>query len=203
MKNHPLPKRFYARSALKVAPELLGKILCRERNGVVTAGRIVEVEAYLGSEDPASHAYRGKTPRNEVMFGPPGHAYVYFTYGTHFCVNVVTGREGEASAVLIRALEPIEGIGVMQRRRNRTKLEELASGPGKLTQALSIGRRLNGNALGQKPLWICDGRNHEPVEFETTARIGITRGVEWPYRFAVAGSRFVTSRSARSRPPGG
>lgn len=190
-----LPKRFYAASALEVAPRLLGKILCHKRNGILTSGRIVEVEAYLGGEDPASHAYRGKTPRNAVMFGPGGHAYIYFTYGNHNCMNIVTGKEGEAGAVLIRALEPLDGIQVMKRRRKRVKKEDLTSGPGKLTQALGIDRRLNGADLTEKPLWTCEESPNQRVDWVATPRIGITQAVRLPYRFRIRGSKFVSRRS--------
>ncbi len=190
-----LTKSFYAASALEVAPRLLGKILCRERSGVLTSGRIVEVEAYLGADDPASHAYRGKTPRNEVMFGPGGHAYVYFTYGNHYCMNVVAGRKGEAGAVLIRALEPLDGIKVLRRRRKKKKLEELTSGPGKLTQALGIDRRLNGADLTRGSLWICEESPDEGVDWVATPRIGITQAVRLPYRFRIRGSKYVSRRS--------
>lgn len=180
-----LPREFYGRPALKVAPELLGKVLCHEHDGVLTSGRIVEVEAYLGHEDPASHAFRGMTPRNRVMFGPPGHAYVYLSYGSHHCVNVVTGKEGEASAVLIRVLIPLEGIETMKKRRLRTKERELTSGPGKLTQALGIDSDGNSADLTRKPLWICDDGLGDELPWEITTRIGIERGVDLPYRFVV------------------
>ena len=189
-----LSRSFYARSALKVAPDLLGKVLCHVSGGVLTTGRIVEVEAYLGTADPASHAWRGPTERNRAMFGPPGHVYVYFTYGNHFCMNVVTGREGVASAVLIRALEPLEGIDLMRRRRGREALGDLTSGPGKLAQALGIDRAAYGLDLTQAPLWIEDDRLYPP-EWLATPRIGISAAIELPYRFVVAGSPFVSRRS--------
>ena len=188
-----LSRRFYARSALDVAPELLGKVLCRRRRGVLTTGRIVEVEAYLGSLDPASHAYRGLTPRNRAMFGPPGHAYVYFTYGSHFCMNVVTGRPGEASAVLIRALEPLEGLQTMTRRRGGRAPQQLTSGPGRLAQALAIDRAVYGHDLTQEPLWICGDGQPRP-EWVATPRIGISRAAELLYRFVVVDSAFVSRR---------
>ncbi len=175
-----------------MAPDLLGKILSCTRDGVVTAGRIVEVEAYLGSEDPASHAYRGKTPRNAVMFGPAGIAYVYFTYGAHFCMNVVTGEDGIASAVLIRALEPIDGFDAMRHRRKRLKLTDLASGPGKLTQALGIGRADNGHDLSKRPLWIAEESGSAVLERRSSSRIGIREGRAFPYRFFVEGSPYVS-----------
>lgn len=190
-----LQRSFYARPALEVAPELLGKILCRRKRGAITSGRIVEVEAYLGKADPASHAFRGPTDRNRAMFGPPGRAYVYFSYGNHHCMNVVTGEEGVAMAVLIRALEPVDGIRIMKRRRRRDRIIDLTSGPGKLTQALSIGADDYGRDLTREPLWICeDGGRTEVVR---TPRIGISRAVDLPYRFAVPGSPCL-SRPVRS-----
>lgn len=194
-----LPRSFYARGALSVAPDLLGKVICHRRDGVLTAGRIVEVEAYLGSADPASHAWRGPTPRNRAMFGPPGHVYVYFTYGNHFCMNVVTGREGEASAVLIRALEPIEGLESMRQRRGREPLGDLTSGPGKLAQALGIDRAAYGHDLTREPLWIEDDR-FAPPEWVATPRIGISAAIDLPYRFVVAGSPFASRRIRMTRP---
>jgi DNA-3-methyladenine glycosylase len=199
MKRTPLGRRFFARSALIVARGLLGKVLSHRKNGVLTTGRIVEVEAYLGSEDPASHAFRGKTLRNEVMFGPAGHAYVYFTYGNHFCMNVVTGKTGEASAVLIRALEPLDGISAMKRRRGRNKIEELASGPGKLTRALGIDRRQNGADLTKGSLRVVDDGTWEN-DCVTTPRIGITRGMDLLYRFVRSPIDRSRPRSGRCRP---
>ncbi len=187
-----LPESFYAREALVVAPDLLGKVLCHRRRGVLTAGRIVEVEAYLGCDDPASHAYRGRTPRNSAMFGPPGHAYVYFTYGNHFCMNVVTGRDGEASAVLLRALEPVDGIRAMMRRRGRKRLEDLASGPGRLTQAMRIGRSEYGLSLTREPLWIED-RGDPAGRWIRTPRIGIRVAADRPWRFILEASPFVSA----------
>jgi len=193
----PLPRDFYARSALEVAPRLLGKVLCHRRRGTVTSGRIVEVEAYMGADDPASHAHRGMTPRNRAMFGPPGHAYVYFTYGSHWCMNVVTDRQGVGSGVLLRALEPLEGIALMRRRRGRVEVRELASGPGKLAEAMGIDRGSYGLDLTQEPLWIQeDAETGAAAAWISTPRIGIRLAAERPYRFLVAGSAFVS----RGRP---
>lgn len=190
-----LPRAFYARSALEVAPALLGCLLVRRLAGQRLAGRIVETEAYLGAEDAASHAYRGPTLRNRAMFGPPGHAYVYFIYGNHFCLNVVTGAVGDGQAVLIRAIEPLEGIEVMQARRRRTAVTELTNGPGKLCQALAIDRRLDGHdlTLGET-LWL--ERGAPPIEaIATGPRVGV-RGDEAalaaPWRFYLAGNPFVS-----------
>ena len=199
-----VPRSFYARSPLHVAPDLLGKVLCRERRGVITSGRIVEVEAYLGADDPASHAHRGMTRRNQAMFGPPGHAYVYFTYGSHFCMNVVTGDDGIASAVLIRALEPLDGITAMKRRRGREVVSDLTSGPGKLCQALGIDSALYGHDLTGRPLWIEDD-GAAPPSHVRTPRIGISVATELPYRFLVPDSacvsRVLGPMSARASRP--
>lgn len=197
MASRTLPRSFYARPALQVAPALLGKILRHEVGGVLTSGRIVEVEAYLGSEDPASHAYRGPTQRNRAMFGPPGHAYVYFIYGNHYCINAVTGRLGEGSAVLIRALEPIEGIRAMRRRRRRNRLIDLARGPGRLTQALGIDGRVYGLDLTEGPLRITDDGT-SPAGCVSTARVGIRVATDLPYRFLVPGSPFVSRGVSRT-----
>ncbi|HLG19208.1 MAG TPA: DNA-3-methyladenine glycosylase [Bdellovibrionota bacterium] len=189
-----LPRPFYARPALVVAPELLGKVLCHASNGTLASGRIVEVEAYLDKDDPASHAYRGKTPRNSVMFGPAGFAYVYFTYGNHHCFNVVTGEDGMASAVLIRALEPLKGIEAMRRRRKKRDLYDLTTGPGKLTQALRIDRGRNGADLTQRPLWIEEDGEKDSIPYIQTPRIGISEGMDFPYRFLRSESSFVSKR---------
>jgi DNA-3-methyladenine glycosylase len=189
---------FFERSVQDVARELIG---CELRVGE-TAGVIVETEAYEES-DPACHAYIGKTARNEVLFGPPGHAYVYFSYGIHSLLNFVTEPEGFASAVLIRALEPTDGIEVMRRRRGRRSraragasrfaLEQLCSGPGKLTEALGVGLSLNGADLGEPPFEItAPSGAWSEVEVITGPRIGITKAAELPWRYCVRGSRFVS-----------
>ncbi|KQC12938.1 MAG: hypothetical protein APR56_05885, partial [Methanosaeta sp. SDB] len=153
-----LDHAFYRRSTVRVARDLLGQILVRKINGELLSGRIVETEAYTGPGDPASHAARGATPRSAIMFGRPGRAYVYFCYGMHHLLNVVTEREGTAGAVLIRALEPGEGLARMLRNRERNKLRGLLDGPGKLTQALKIGRELNGwDLTGGGELYILGG----------------------------------------------
>ena len=172
-----LPRAFFARSALDVAPDLLGKLLVREWQGQLLSGRIVEVEAYLGAEDAASHAFRGPTPRNRSMFGPPGHAYVYLIYGMHHCLNVVTGPEREAQAVLIRAIQPVEGLAAMRMMRGRATLRNLTNGPGKLCQALSINRELDGHDLcAGQTLWLADAPPPaQPIR--TSPRIGV-RGDE-------------------------
>jgi len=157
------------------------------------AGRIVEVEAYLGVDDRAAHAWRGLTDRTRVMFGPPGHAYVYFIYGMYECLNFVAEPVGQAGCVLIRALEPLAGLTVMRRRRpSARRVEDLASGPGKLTLAMGITRKLNGADLVTGPLQVRERREESPIEIQVTPRIGITHCADWPLRFVIAGNRFVS-----------
>jgi DNA-3-methyladenine glycosylase len=192
-----LPRAFYARPALDVAPELLGRVLVRRLpNGARLAGRIVEAEAYEPG-DPASHAFRGPTPRNLVMFGEPGHLYVYFTYGHHWMMNAVTRGPGEGSAVLLRALEPLAGLDRMARHRGRWQPRDLCSGPGKLAQALAVDRAQNGADLVRgDEVWIEDGA---PVSADAIAcgiRVGVNVGADRPWRFWVAGDPFVS----RGRP---
>ena len=181
-----LPHSFYARSALEVAPDLLGCLLVREWEGRRLVGRIVEVEAYLGREDAASHAFRGPTPRSQVMFGPAGMAYVYLIYGVHHCLNVVTGAPGVGQAALIRALEPLAGVEIMQRLRGREDVRMLTNGPGKLCQALGVDRRLNGwDLTAGSGLWLERG-DLAGETICTSPRIGI-RGADEalnaPWRF--------------------
>jgi len=174
---------------VEVARDCLGKILLHGR----AAGRIVEVEAYLGEGDRAAHSWRGVTNRTRVIFGPPGHAYVYFIYGMYECLNFVAEPEGMAGCVLIRALEPLAGIRAMRRRRPRAhSVEDLASGPGKLTLAMGITRKLNGADLVTGPLQVRRGLEDCPFEIQTTARIGIRHCADWPLRFLIAGNRFVS-----------
>lgn len=185
-----LTRDFFARSVHEVAPDLIGATLLVDGVG----GRIVEVEAY-DQEDPASHGYRGRTPRNTVMFGPPGYAYVYRSYGIHWCLNFVCGEEGVADAVLIRALEPTAGIGEQRRRRGPDELRSLCSGPGKLCQALGVGGEHNGLALDAPPFRLQP--RVEVPELVTGPRIGITRATELSWRYMEAGSPFLS----RSAPP--
>lgn len=172
----PLPRDFYARPTIEVARDLLGKRLIHGP----TAGLITEVEAYLGPEDKAAHAAKGLTPRTKVIFGPPGHAYVYFVYGMHECLNVVAEPAGTPGCVLIRALDPTDGLPLMRRRRHHAK--DLTGGPGKLTQALAIDRRHYGADLTQGPLLIEDAPPY-PFSIRTTPRIGIRACADWPLRF--------------------
>jgi DNA-3-methyladenine glycosylase len=185
-----LTRDFFARSVHQVAPELIGATLLVDGVG----GRIVEVEAY-DQEDPASHGFRGRTPRNEAMFGPPGHAYVYRSYGIHWCLNLVCERAGRAEAVLLRALEPTHGLEVMRTRRGLEEPRALCSGPGKLCQALAVTRAHDGLALDQAPFEL-HGREHEPP-IVTGRRIGLTKAVEPPWRYGLAGSRFLSRPFAR------
>jgi DNA-3-methyladenine glycosylase len=200
----PLSPGFYARDPRRVARALLGKLLLRRRGRQLLAGRIVEVEAYLGENDLAAHAAAGRTARNQVLFGPPGHAYVYFIYGNHYCLNVSCEREGKAGCVLIRALEPVAGTETMARLRDLeplgcaapgTKaLRALTSGPGRLCEALDITReRDNGKALTdpRSRLWIAEDGT-PPPRVTSTPRIGITKSAQDRLRYIVAGSGFVS-----------
>jgi DNA-3-methyladenine glycosylase len=192
-----LPRSFFARPSPEVGPDLLGRILVRKvGDGRLLTVRIVEAEAYQ-EDDPASHSFRGRTNRTEVMFGPPGHAYVYFTYGMHNCMNVVTGSTGEGSAVLLRAAEPLEGLEEMARRRGTNDPRALCSGPGRLCQALGIDRAENGLDLVRgRLLWLLEGAPVAPSTINVGPRVGIRSGTERPWRFSVQGDRFVS----RARP---
>ena len=200
----PLARKFYNRDARSVAKDLLGKVLVRREQGTVLAGRIVEDEAYLGENDPAAHSAAGRTARNSVLFGPPGHAYVYFIYGAHFCLNVSCLPEGNAGCVLIRALEPLTGIEQMARLRKMNfqqmptraaELRLLTSGPGRLCQALAITRaRDNAKDLTTTgDLWISDD-GFRPDKLAVTPRIGITRAAGDPLRYLIAGNLFVSGK---------
>jgi len=182
----PLPLRFYARDTVQVARGLLGRLLISTVGGRRCVARIVETEAYVGPHDPACHAAQWRrTPRNEVLYGEPGLAYVYFTYGMHWCVNVVTEREGFPAAVLLRALEPLEGLATMRRRRRASAAELLAAGPARLTKALGIDRSLNGHRLTEPPLWIAAGARVAPRRVVVGPRIGIRVAADWRLRFYV------------------
>ncbi|HEY6807341.1 MAG TPA: DNA-3-methyladenine glycosylase [Gemmatimonadales bacterium] len=187
-----LPARFYARDTKAVARALLGHILVSDVGGRRTAGRIVETEAYVGPHDPACHAWGGRrTPRLEPLYGPPGAAYIYFTYGMHWCLNAVTEAVGYPAAVLIRALEPVEGLAVMRRRRGAVPDRALCAGPARLCEALGVTGRLDGTGLQRGVLRILDaGRRRRQVR--VTPRIGITRAVDWPLRFVLAGTPWAS-----------
>jgi DNA-3-methyladenine glycosylase len=191
-----LPRAFFDRPASEVAPELLGCVFWSESPEGRVAVRLVEVEAYEGEADPASHAFRGRTARNAVMFGPPGHAYVYFTYGMHFCVNLVCQPAGQASAVLLRAGQVVEGTALAFSRRNgRDKERDLARGPARLCQALGIDRGLDGTdvcaagaALGIGP----PPARPASAEVRIGPRVGISQAADWPLRFWLAGDAYVS-----------
>jgi len=178
---------FFARSVHDVARDLIG---CTVAHGA-TAGVIVETESYH-ADDPACHAYGGPTPRSSVLFGPPAHAYVYLSYGIHSLLNFVAEPEGDAAAVLVRALEPVAGIEEMRRRRRVERLEDLCSGPGKLTEALGIGLDLNGVTLLDGPIEVTGRTPSDEPAIVTAPRIGITKATEHPWRFCAAESRFVS-----------
>jgi DNA-3-methyladenine glycosylase len=175
-----------------IAPRILGNLFVRELpDGQRLAGIIVEVEAY-GQTDAASHSYKGRTSRTEVMFGPPGHLYVYFTYGMHYCCNVVTGPEGYGSAVLIRAVEPIEGEGIMQANRGGKRGVDIANGPAKLCQAYTIDKKDNGADLADGPLKLILQDPVDPKDIVTTTRIGISQAQDAPWRWYVRGNPYVS-----------
>lgn len=194
--DHTLPLAFYAQPTLEVARALIGKTLSRRTAEGVTAGIIVETEAYVSAIDPSAHGYRGKTSRNAVMFGPPGHAYVYFTYGMHHCLNIVTEGEGVAAAVLLRALEPTAGIALMRSRRGeRIADRDLARGPGRLCAALALTLADNGLDLCGDALWLEDTPDFPPdAPIAATPRIGIAQAADWPWRFVLADSPWVSGR---------
>jgi len=181
----PLTRAFFSRSVLEVAPDLIGAILLV--NGI--GGRLVEVEAYRQT-DPAAHSFRGPTPRNAVMFGPPGFAYVYRSYGIHWCLNFVCEPKGSASAVLIRAIEPTAGLSVMKRRRGMDDERLLCSGPGRLCEALAITHAQNGLALNAPPFKLL--ARDSPLEVVAGPRIGLTKAVDKPWRYGLKGSRFLS-----------
>lgn len=203
-KLRPLPREFYNRDARKVAKELLGKILVRREKGHVLAGRIVEDEAYLGTDDAAAHAASGPTARNLVLFGPPGHAYVYFIYGNHYCLNVSCLPEGYAGCVLIRALEPLHGIERMVRRRGLkfdgpptkpSELRLLTSGPGRLCQAMAITRaRDNGKDVSTEGDLVIVDDGFRPKKISSTPRVGITKAAEEKRRYVISGNPFVSGK---------
>ena len=195
MNGEPLDRDFYARSALEVAPDLLNKVLVAPDG---RAGRIVEVEAYRGADDPGSHGFRGMTKRNATMFGPPGRLYVYFTYGMHWCANVVAETEGVAAAVLLRALSPLEGLDSMYAARGPAARTDgdLCSGPAKLTQALGIDGGLDGADLfgGDRGVTVVDDGEPPPRVPVVTTRIGLTNGADLPWRFYVGGTPGISRR---------
>jgi DNA-3-methyladenine glycosylase len=195
-----LPRSFYDRDPRLVGPELLGKVLVRREGRKFLTGRIVEVEAYLGADDPAAHASVGKTKRNAVLFGPPGYAYVYFIYGNHFCLNVSCLPDRTPGGILFRALEPLSGVNEMFRLRGIERdsdLRKLTSGPGRLAAAFGITReRDNGKDLTSRrsDLYIGDDGS-QPPRVLITKRIGIAKAAQMPLRYIVAGNRFVSGKA--------
>jgi DNA-3-methyladenine glycosylase len=192
-----LARPFYDRDPREVAVDLLGKVFVRrEVDGSPTAGRVVEVEAYLGLDDPGSHAFRGETPRVRTMFGPPGHLYVYFTYGMHWCANVVCGPGDTPGAVLLRALAPMAGHEAMRARRGAVAARDrdLCSGPAKLCQALDIGRALDGADLvtGEQGVWLVDDGAAPPAAVGNSTRVGLSQGAEHRWRWFVTGDQNVS-----------
>ena len=191
-----LSRAFYEQPTVEVARQLLGKYLVRIGAAGVRAGMILETEAYVGPEDKASHASRGRTPRTSVMFGPAGFAYVYLVYGMHHCLNVVTEQEGYPAAVLIRAVEPSEGMALMQKERPAPDVRRLTNGPGKLCQAFGIDRRLNGLDMCGEALFVED-RDTRLVDIVVTTRVGVDYAGPWkdkPWRFYIAGHPGVSIR---------
>jgi DNA-3-methyladenine glycosylase len=191
-----LPASFYSRPTLKVLDDLIGKVLVKKSEEGLTSGVIVEAEAYTGEDDPASYAFIGKTKRSEIMYGPPGRAFVHFTYGMHHMLNLVTEREEFPAAILVRALEPLEGISLMKKRRKTEELVNLCSGPAKICQAFSIDRSLHGISLSssRSPLFIKEGERRKQARDELiwTSRIGIQEGKERLWRAYLKGSPFIS-----------
>jgi DNA-3-methyladenine glycosylase len=189
-----LSRRWFARPAPEVVRDLLGAVLVSRIGGERVTARIVETEAYLGRDDPASHAWCGRRhAQNEGLYGPPGFWYVYLSYGVHWCANLVCGPRGLGAAVLLRGIEPIEGVAVAHRRRGR--VEDRCDGPGKLTQALGMTRAIDQVAMPDSVVVVCRGSRVDPAQVWVTPRIGITRAVDWPLRFLLA-------RRAGRRTPG-
>jgi DNA-3-methyladenine glycosylase len=190
-----LPRSFYSRSTLQVAQDLIGKVLVRDFDGHLLSGKIVETEAYVGPHDLACHASKGHTPRTSIMFGPAGYAYVYMIYGFYFCLNVVTERKGYPAAVLIRGVEPLESLDFMRELRNNPERDtNIASGPGKLCRAMSIDKRLNGEDLLGRTLWIED-RKLDSGPILSSPRVGVDYAGEYkdkPWRFFLANNPHVS-----------
>ncbi len=190
--SDPLPREFYERDTVTVSRELLGQILVRTEAAGNTAGLIVETEAYL-TDDPGSHASRGRTERNSPMFAGPGTIYVYQIYGIHFCLNIVTRPAGIAEAILIRAVEPVGGLQLMKQRRGRRELKELTSGPAKLTEAMSIDLSLNEGDITRPPLYVVAGAGTQgPVAVAPRIGLGADQGADLPLRFCLADSEYLS-----------
>lgn len=195
-----LSRRFYSRETRVVAQDLLGRILYRDSEEGLVSGRIVEVEAYCGIDDPGSHAYRRVTPRNQIMFGPAGFLYVYFTYGMHHCANIVAEKDGVAGAVLLRAVEPTGGLDLMMARRGLADLKLLTKGPGRLCQAFGLDRSDNGIDVVDGPVWV-SGTRKLKGNVQASIRIGLRPGMDQPWRYYeegpwVSGPKNIASLSA-------
>lgn len=196
-RGRTLPRAFYDRDALELAPELLNKLLVRTDDGPRLAARIVEVEAYRGADDPGSHAFRRRTPRNATMFGPPGHLYVYLSYGNHWCMNVVSGPGERPHAVLLRAAAPLAGVDTMRDRRVAARRDrDLCAGPGRLGQAFGVDRALDGLDLVRGEIRIVDDGVSPPTRPGVSRRIGLAagKGEDFPYRFYVEGDENVSAK---------
>ena len=199
-----LTRAFFSRDPVTVGRDLLGRILFYRTPKGLLAGRIVETEAYTGEADPASHAFRGRTARNAVMFGAAGHAYVYFSYGVHYCLNVTADAPGVAGAVLLRALEPLAGVEIMRRHGDDGPEVRLLSGPGKIGRGFELDLKDNGRDFTRGPLGLAAGAPVSDHEVAVSRRIGISRATDLPFRFSVIGSRSVSGpyRRARLSTPG-
>jgi len=187
-----LSKSFYIRGAVTVAKDLIGKVLVHKFDNKILSGIIVETEAYTGKNDPASHSFIGKTKRNEVMFEEGGKSYVYFTYGNHYCFNVVTGKKDRGNAVLIRAVQPLEGIDIMRKNRGTDDMYNLTSGPGKLAQALGIDKKLYGADLTGDIIYLTESGNAGKIRISRSKRIGISKNTEKLYRFFAKDNPYVS-----------
>lgn len=195
-----LPVAFFKRPAEVVAAELLGMVIVSSVGGEISEGIIVETEAYLGYDDPASHGYlHRRNARNAALFGPPGTWYVYLSYGMHWCSNLVCQEIGLASAVLLRAAQPVKGLGVMRRRRGGVPDLQLCSGPGKLCQALGIDRGLDGAKMAESQVIVRPPQRREEIAVTVTPRVGITKAADWPLRFHLAGSPWVSRKEKGGR----
>jgi DNA-3-methyladenine glycosylase len=195
-----LPVAFFRRPAEVVAADLLGEVIISSVGGILTSGKIVETEAYLGYEDPASHGYlHRRNARNQALFGPPGLWYVYLSYGMHWCANLVCQEAGLASAVLLRALEPLEGLDAMRERRGGVSDRDLCSGPGKLCQALGITRELDGQPMSKSRVVVERGTRQHRDRIVATPRIGITKAADWQLRFHLAGSPWASRKEKSGR----
>ncbi len=193
MKNKKLNRSFFTQPTLRVAQELLGKYLILKQNGTWLSGKIVETEAYIGKDDPASHAHGRITPRNKIMYGAPAYAYIYFVYGNHYCLNFVTEKKGFPAAVLLRAIEPQEGILVMQKNRKSHNLKNLTNGPGKLCQALGINRKFNGCDITSDWFFVEDRAEKIP-KIVSSERIGVQKGRNKKWRFYLGKNEFVSKK---------